>query len=355
MSQEKYIGMDVHQATISVAVMDGTGKLLMECLLETKAATILEFVQGLRGTLSLTFEEGTSAAWLHDLLKPHVSRLVVCDPRKAALLKEGNKSDRIDARKLAELLRTNQLKAVYHGEHGIRTLKELGRSYLTVSQDVTRTMNRIKSLYRSWAIPCPGTTVYAPSHRLEWLAKIVQPGVRVRAQHLYEQLDNLQPIRQQARRELLRESHKHPAVKLLRQIPSIGPIRAALLVALLQTPHRFRSKRQLWAYSGFAVETHDSGEYRYVRGKVQRNRQRITVRGLNDNHNPDLKNLFKGAAISASTRPGPLHDFYVARVAKGMRPTMARLTRARKVAAITLTMWKKGVSFDPQQLSRQSV
>src|SRR5436190_24367324 len=105
MSQEKYIGMDVHQATISVAVMDGTGKLLMECLLATKAATILEFVQGLRGTLSLTFEEGTSAAWLHDLLKPHVSRLVVCNPRKAALLKEGNKNDRMDARKLAELLR----------------------------------------------------------------------------------------------------------------------------------------------------------------------------------------------------------------------------------------------------------
>jgi len=355
MCQQKYIGMDVHQATISVAVMDGNGKLIIECLLETKAATILEFVQGLHGTLSLTFEEGTSAAWLHDLLKPHVSRLVVCDPRKAALLKEGNKSDRIDARKLAELLRTNQLKPVYHGEHGIRTLKELGRSYLTVSKDVTLTMNRIKSLYRSWAIPCPGTTVYAPRHRLEWLAKIVQPGVRVRAEHLYEQLDNLQPIRQQARRELLRESHKHSAVKLLRQIPSIGPIRAALLVALLQTPHRFRSKRQLWAYSGFAVETHDSGEYRYVRGKVQRNRERITVRGLNDNHNRDLKNLFKGAAISASTRPGPLHDFYLARVAKGMRPTMARLTLARKIAAITLTMWKKGVSFDPQQLSRQAV
>jgi hypothetical protein len=68
MSQEKYIGMDVHQATISVAVMDAQGKLIMECLLETKAATIVEFIQGLQGTLSLTFEEGTSAAWLHDLL-----------------------------------------------------------------------------------------------------------------------------------------------------------------------------------------------------------------------------------------------------------------------------------------------
>jgi transposase len=309
MSQEKYIGMDVHQATISVAVMDADGKLIMECLLETKAATIVEFIQGLQGTLCLTFEEGTSAAWLHDLLRPHVTRLVVCDPRKNALLKEGSKSDRIDARKLAELLRTHQLKPVYHGEHGVRTLKELGRSYLTLTQGVTRVMNRIKALYHSWAIPCSGTTVYAPRHRAAWLAKIVEPGVRVRAERLYQQLDGLQPVRLQARRELLQESHQHAAVKLLRQIPSIGPIRAALLVALLQTPHRFRTKRQLWAYSGFAVETHDSGEYRYVRGKLQRNRERITVRGLRDNYNKDLKNLFKGAAISASARPGPLHDF----------------------------------------------
>src|SRR5690242_12823059 len=309
MSQEKYIGMDVHQATISAAVMDAHGKLIMECLLETKASTIVEFMKGLQGVLSVTFEEGTCAAWLHQLLQPHVDRLVVCDPRKAALLKEGNKSDRIDARKLAEMLRTHQLHAVYHGEHGVRTLKELGRSYLTITKDMTRVMNRIKALYRSGAIPCSGTAVYASGHRTEWLAKIVEPGVRVRAVHLYQQLDSLQPLRLEARRELLQESHQHAAVKLLRQIPSIGPIRAALLVALLQTPHRFRTKRQLWAYSGFAVETHDSGEYRYVRGKLQRNRERITVRGLNHNYNKDLKNLFKGAAISASTRPGPLHDF----------------------------------------------
>jgi hypothetical protein len=157
MNQEKYIGMDVHQATISVAVMDSRGKLIMESIVETKAATILEFLQGLRGSLSVTFEEGTSAAWLHDLLKPHVTRVVVCDPRKNALLKDGSKSDRIDARKLAELLRGNQLTSVYHGEHGMRTLKELGRSYLTITKDLTRVMSRIKALYRSWAIPCSGS------------------------------------------------------------------------------------------------------------------------------------------------------------------------------------------------------
>jgi len=108
----KYIGMDVHKDTISIAVMNGEGKLVMECIIETKASTILQFIQGLRGDLHVTLEEGTWAALLYDLLKPHVSKLVVCDPRKNALLKEGNKSDKIDARKLADLLRGGYLRSV---------------------------------------------------------------------------------------------------------------------------------------------------------------------------------------------------------------------------------------------------
>ena len=105
MGSKKYIGMDVHQATISVAVMNEAGKVVMDSVIETKAGTILELIQGLHGTLWVSFEEGTSAAWLHDLLKPYVAKVVVCDPRKNALLKAGNKNDRIDARKLADLLR----------------------------------------------------------------------------------------------------------------------------------------------------------------------------------------------------------------------------------------------------------
>jgi len=116
MNDAKYIGLDVHQATISVSVLDSAGKLVMECILETKAATILQFIHGLRGSLHVTFEEGTCAAWLRDLLKPHVTEVPVCDPRKNALLKAGNKNDRIDARKLADLLRTGLLSPVYHGE-----------------------------------------------------------------------------------------------------------------------------------------------------------------------------------------------------------------------------------------------
>ena len=353
MNSEKYIGLDIHQATISVAVLDDTGKLVMECILETKAATILEFFAGLRGTLSVTFEEGTSAAWLYDLLRPHVARLVVCNPRKNALLKQGNKSDRIDAHKLAELLRGNYLKSVYHGESGVRTLRELARSYLTTTKDLTRVMSRLKALYRSWAIPCAGRDVYYKRHRNQWLGKIQHAGVRRRAEHLYEHLDILKQLRQQVRRDLLAESRKYQVTRQLQQIPYVGPIRAALLVALIQTPNRFRTKRQLWTYSGLGLETGDSGEYHFVKGQVQRKKP-VWIRGLNKDYNHDLKGLFKAAAMRASIQPGPFQEFYQRSLAKGIKPTMVRLTLARKIAAITLAVWKKGENFDVEKLKSQA-
>jgi transposase IS116/IS110/IS902 family protein len=162
----------------------------------------------------------------------------------------------------------NKLHAVYHGEAGIRTLKELARSYLTITRDLTRVMNRLKAIYRGWGIARAGQQVYAPRYRAAWLAKIAEAGVRRRAQIYYQQFDVLAALRQEARRELLAEARKHPALRLLRQIPAIGPIRAALLIALMQTPHRLGTKRQLWAYCGLALRIYDSGEYRFVGGQL---------------------------------------------------------------------------------------
>jgi Transposase/Transposase IS116/IS110/IS902 family len=185
------------------------------------------------------------------------------------LLKDENQSDRIDARKLTELLRGNQLKPVYHGETGVRMLRELSRSYLAIVKDLSRVMNRVKAVDRSWAIPRAGRDVYYRRHRDEWLGKIKEADVRRRAERLYQQLDMLRYLRHQARRELLAESRTHAITAKLRQIPYLGPIRSALAVALMQTPHRFRTKRQLWAYSGLALETRISAEYRMVCSKVR--------------------------------------------------------------------------------------
>ncbi len=333
MTSTKYIGMDVHKESISIAVRNDAGKIVMECVIETKANSILDFIHGLRGELQVTFEEGTWATWF---------------------TRQGNKNDQIDARELADRLYMNKLSSVYHGGAGVRTLKELARSYLTISKDLARVMSRVKAIYRSWGIPCAGKQVYAPRHRADWLAKITEVGVLRRAEFYYQQLDALRSLRHEVRRDLLAESKKHKATKLLCQIPSIGPIRAALLIALIQTPHRFRTKRPLWKYSGFAIETHSSADYRSVKGQLQKAKKQVSVRGLNRDCNHDLKNLFKSAATIASVKPGPFQEFYAALVAKGMRPEMARLTLARKIATIVLIVWKKGVSFDAQYLKPQT-
>jgi transposase len=290
----------------------------METIVETKASRILEFLHGLRGELHVTWEEGTWAAWRYDLLQPQVEEVVVCNPRRNALLKEGSKSDKVEAGKLADLLRTGMLRPVYPGENGLRTLRELARSYQTIRKDLTRVMNRLKALYRGWGIACAGTQVYAPRYREPGLSKIEQAGVRRRAELLYQQLDGLQALRREVRKEFVAESRKHKAAKLLHKIPCIGPIRAGLFIALMQTPYRFRSKRQLWTYSGLGIETHDSAQYRIVGGQVQRSQKPQQIRGLNRNHNHAMKEIFKGAATRASCSTGPFHDFYAALLAKGI-------------------------------------
>jgi transposase len=350
MHSVKYIGLDVHLSTISVAVLDEQGKLVMESVLATHSAAILDFIHELRGTLSVTFEEGTQSAWLYDLLVGQVDKVVVCNPRKNALLKAGNKSDAVDARKLAELLRAGLLSPVYHGETSMAAVKHLGRSYQALTEDSTRVMSRIKALYRGQAIPSRGKKVYG-RQRDQWLGKLGGAGLQARARRLYQQLDVLHALRREARRELMQECRKHAAVRLLRSIPFLGPIRAGLLIGRVQTPHRFRTKRQFWAYCGLALETRSSADYRFVNGQLERTRKPAWIRGLNLNHNHDLKNLFKSAATTASARPGPFGEFYQRLLAKGMLPAMARLTLARKMAALTLSIWKKGEKFNAQKLA----
>jgi len=280
MKQDKYIGMDVHQATTVVAVLDANGKVIWETIISTQAGEVIRLLESLSGPLHVTFEETTQAEWLYEVVRRHVGEVVVCDPRRNKLLSEGSKADKIDARRLAELLRVGMLRAVYHGqEGGTRKLKQLAAGYQTLCSDVQRTMARLKAIYRGRGIQTPGRAVYQAKQRQHWLGLLSDEGVRQRAAWLYEQLDQLQPLRRRARRAMLEESGKHRAVGLLRTIPQLGPIRSALIVAILDTPYRFRTRRQLWSYIGLAVVTHMSSEYEMQNGQVVRSRKPIATRG----------------------------------------------------------------------------
>ena len=171
------------------------------------------------------------------------------------LLGCGSKSDKIDTDKLAELLRLGSLRPVYHGQASLRPLKELAHSYDGLVSDLVRVMNRIKAVYRGRAIRCSGAAVYRESQREGWLAQLKEAGVRRRTEYLYRQLDSLKELWSECRKGLLAESRKHSASKILGAIPGLGAIRVAQILAAVETPHRFRSKRHFWSYCGLAVVT----------------------------------------------------------------------------------------------------
>jgi transposase len=350
----RYIGLDVHRDTISAAVLDRDGKLVMQSVLPTRAPAILDFLNGIKGSLHVTFEEGIHSAWLYDLLQRRVAHVIVCDPRKTTLLKSGNKGDLIDARKLAELLRNNSLSPVYHGERSALEVQHRARTYTLLTEDTTRIMNRIKAVFRSQAVNCNGKSVFRLDRRESYLAQLSITGLRQRAELLYQELDALHLLRLRAKREMLAECRKHPAMTWLQSVPFLGKVRTAVLIGRVQTPHRFRTKRQFWCYCGLALETHDSAQYHVIHGQVQRKPRPVQVRGLNWNHNHDLKGVFKSAATMAAHREGVFREFYCGLLAKGIRPEMARLTLARKIAAITLKIWKEGGTFDAEYIKPQA-
>jgi hypothetical protein len=307
----------------------------------------------MRGLIHVAFEEGTQAQWLYDLLGPLVHDVVVCNRRGQS--QQGNKADMPDADELSDLLRCGRLRAVYHGSPQRTKLKELARTYSNLVQDSTRVMLRLKALFRARAIRTPGKAVYGAAVRAAWLQQLPEAGVHFRAEMLYAHLEVLQQLRPKAKAALLTEARRDPEWDVLRSIPYFGPVRVALLLATLQTPWRFRTKRHLWAFAGFAVVTRTSSEFEIVNGRpVRRRRRQVQTRGLNRNHNPVVKEVFKAAATAASGRPGPLRDWYEGLIARGMREELARVTLARKLAAVWLHVWKHGEPYDATQLTVQA-
>lgn len=348
----KYVGFDVHQQTTVICVREEGGRIIGRHILATEESSLLGFVRGMRGSIHVALEEGTQAQWLHDLLEPVVQRVIVCNRRGEP--SQGNKGDWRDAEAVSELLWRGALRAVYHGSPQRGALKECMRTYVQLVEDCTRVMQRLKALFRARGIKTPGQSVYHPQRRAEWMACLTQSAVRFRAATLYSELDLLLTLRPRAKQVMLAEARRDPAWALLRSIPFLGEVRVAALLAILQTPWRFRTKRHLWAYSGLAVVTRATAEYRLEHGRPTRRRRLPMTRGLNRNHNRQLKNVFKSAATAATVRPGALQTFYQTLLQRGMQPDLARVTLTRKLAALTLHCWKRGERYDPTQLTVQA-
>ena len=343
---KKYIGLDVHCTSTTFVVMSPTGKRLGKYVVETNGRALVEQLKAIPGELHVCLEEGTQSAWLYELLSPRVEEVVV------ALVEQsrGQKSDEIDAHRLAEQLRTGTLKSKVYKEQGaFGTLREIARTHRMVVQDVVRVKGRLKSLYRSRGIPSPGETVYSVQGRELMLEKLPD-ATRAAAELLYREYDGVEDVRRKAEKDLVTEARRHPIYRVLRTCPGLGPIRAAHMMPIVVTPGRFRTKRQFWSYCGLGVVMRSSSDWvsngdRWAKANVQ------LPRGLTVSFNRVLKWVFKGAAMTVITTGGdvPLRQDYERLLKGGTKPPLARLTLARKIAAIALSMWKSGKEYDPRK------
>jgi transposase len=246
--------MDVHAASCTLAVISEKGRKLKDFPVETNGQALVEAIRMIPGHKHLVMEEGLQSAWLYETLSPHVDELVVTGVTES----RGHKSDKRDAYGLAEKLRVGNLdKPVFKSARQFTHLRELSRIHMTLVGDVVRSQSRIKSLYRSRGVFVSGVNVYGVRYREQWQAQLSSSS-KTRATRLYGHLDFLLEQKKQAEADLLREAKKHPIVRVLETTPGFGPIRAARLVPIVVTPHRFRTKRQFWSYCGLGIASQRS-------------------------------------------------------------------------------------------------
>ncbi len=342
---ERYLGLDVHAASCTLAVISQTGKRLKDLPVETNGQALVEAVRMIPGRKHLVFEEGLQSAWLYETLSPHVDEIVVAGLTES----RGPKSDKRDAYGLAEKLRVGDLeKHVFKAPRQFTRLRELSRIHMTLVGDVVRVQSRLKGLYRSRGILVSGVNVYGVRPREEWQKQLCS-SAQTRATRLYDHLDFLLEQKKQAEADLLRGGKGHPAVRILETAPGFGPIRAARLVPIVVTPHRFRTKRQFWGYCGLGIVTRSSSDWvqaadgSWIKARVPQ------TRGLSRQHNRILKSIFKGAATTVITQRNkdPIHARYQRLLDGGTKPTLAKLSLARMIAATVLRMWKDEEEYDP--------
>lgn len=306
---ERYLGADVHATSCTFSVLDASGKQIRRDVVETNGQALVGYLKQIAGNLHLCIEEGQWSQWLVEILSPRVAEMVVFRGE----WKPGSKSDAM------------------------------------VTGDVVRTKNRLKNFYRSRGVACTGESVYSAVGR-EKRAGQLPVATRQAVELIGRELDQLLDFKAEAEAAMLRESHRHRISRILETAPGLGPIRVAQMLPIVITPHRFRTKRQFWAYCGFGVVVRSSADWiredgRWVKARVNQ------TRGLNFNHNRALKAIFKGAATTVITRKSvdPLRGDYDRLLESGTKPNLAKLTIARKVAAIALTMWKREERYSPEK------
>ncbi len=334
-----YIGVDCHISSLEFAVVNEMGTLTKKAKVNTGVKEFMAFVKSIPKPRKIFIEEGELAAWMLETSMRFGEQLIITDPKINKWIgKAGQKNDRIDAQKLAQLARGKYVKEVYHPINDRRRFKDLVFAYHDTVKSQTRIKNKIKAHFRRNAIRCSGDTVFSEKYRDKWRQKLPTNQVtHLIVEELWVQLDQLRQSKERLKRHIKIQSKQYPEIKKFRTLPGIGLIHAATISAIIETPYRFANKKKLWMYAGIGLMERSSGE-------------KVYSKKLTRNYNRPLKNAIKKAAQAAIlAKDNQFRRQYLRlTIEKGIASHRAKLTVARSMLATLYGMWKKGEAYDPQ-------
>jgi transposase len=338
-----YIGLDAHSQSCTLQGLTQTGKRTKLEVTKTNAGELRRVIQLYPAPRIVCLEEGTSSEWLCEVLRPFVQKIYVVQPRKRSPFK----TDANDALELAEEARRGPKAVIYKPDGQLSELRTAAGNYEECLSDVARAKNRFVAAFRARGVQLPKE--YSAEDSREELLELLKPPYSMHAEALARRMSAAIEARDEAAKWLINASKKVEAVRWVSSVPGIGPIRAAQIVAVVVTPHRFQRRDKFKSYSGLALRRYNSAQWaENDQGQLERRTRSRKPQGLNFNRNPILKRVFFGAALTVKRMTDhPLGALYQKLLADGQDEHLVKATIARKIALATLAVWKKKEIYDP--------
>lgn len=329
-----YIGFDVHKKTVNYCVKTADGQIVEEGKLTAARAKLREWAAARTCPWQGAMEATLFSAWIYDTLKPYAERLLMGHPARMKAITAGKKkSDRLDARTIADLLRCNLLPACYVLSPEMRDLRRLLRYRNLVVQESVRMQNKIAGLLMETGTPFVKEKLHGKKYFANLIKTLqeVPESVKDLLQMSRGAMEMFESTQKRLVQRLLVDPALSQRIERLASIRGVGEITALTWALEIADPHRFPSNSDAMSYCGLTSALKSSA------GKQQRT-------PISKQRNAWLQTTLIEAAKLAP-RWNPQLAAVHARALERGHPNRATLEVARKLVAYLLAVDKSGKPF----------
>jgi transposase len=319
-----YIALDWSKQIVAMATMRDSGGKIEVQMLQAEPRIIRDKLKKYPGSKILTIEETTTSHWLYVELKESVDRIIICDPYRNSLLKDGPQTDKIDAKKLCILLRTGMLKEVYHTLEKDYEIRKLVSGYIDTVKASVRLKNQRSAIFRS----------VGRNHKKE--KELYDGSIKeFVTQKQNELLSNYAETIEEYETEFKKIAKANKTIQRLKKISGIGTKTAIMIYSTVIDANRFENKYKYWSYCGLIKQYKESGGKTY-RSKLVR-------------YSKLLKKCYKSSTLAAINGKNDIREYYEYLLQEGLSVEKARHQIARYISKVSYAVIKNKIEYRAYQ------